>query len=247
MSKSKGNVVTPEEAVTNYGADALRVFELFVAPFEQNVQWTNEGMAGAVRFLSRVFDLAGKLAQWWDPMWSMQIGNVEATDTSKAIRRATHKFVAKATADIEAFAFNTYISTAMITVNTLGDLVKAAKDPGEAEKLAFSEALEYLIKTLSPVAPHSADEIWEGLGGEGFTYSLSWPTHDPVLARDDKVTVAIQVNGKLRDTMDVDADTPNDQLESMALGREKAIPFLEGKTVRKVIVVPGKLVNIVAS
>lgn len=247
MSKSKGNVVTPEEAVENYGADALRVYELFVAPFEQNVQWTNEGMAGAVRFLSRVFDLAGKLEPWWDPMWSMQIGNVEATELSRSIRRATHKFVAKATADIEGFAFNTYISSAMITVNTLGDLVKAAKEPGEAEKLAFSEALEYLVKTLSPVAPHTADEIWESLGGEGFTYDLSWPPHDPDLARDDTVTIAIQVNGKLRDTMEAAADAPQDAVQDAALARDKIQPFLEGKTVRKVIVVPGKLVNIVVS
>ncbi len=247
MSKSKGNVVTPEEAVGGFGADALRVHELFVAPFEQNVQWNNEGMEGAGRFLGRVFGLVNRLAPWWDPEWADKIGAVAPDGISRKVRRAVHQFVAKATADIEAFAFNTYISSAMITVNTLTDLVKGVERPSEAEKLAYSEALQYLVACLAPAAPHTADEIWEGLDMPGFTYHLPWPVSDTGLAKEDVVTVAIQVNGKLRGTVEVSVGSADSELESLALASEKVQPFLEGKTVRKVIVVPGKLVNIVVS
>lgn len=246
MSKSKGNVVTPDEAVEQYGADALRVYELFIAPFEQNVPWSEDGIQGSVRFLHRVFKLASDLKDWYQPNWRWELGPDEGGVVAD-IRRNTHKLIIKATEDIEKFAFNTYISACMVFVNTLNDILKNLPQPSEAEQLALSEAIECFLIVLSPVAPHTADEIWESYGRSGFTYQQDWPQGRAELAKDDSVTIAVQVNGKLRDTMDMSADAGKEELESTALGLEKIQTHLEGKTVRKVIVVPGRLVNIVAN
>jgi leucyl-tRNA synthetase len=246
MSKSKGNVVTPDEAVEQYGADALRVYELFIAPFEQNVAWSEDGIQGSVRFLHRVFKLASDLQEWYQPNWRWDLGNESAGQVS-AIRRNTHKLLIKATEDIEKFAFNTYVSACMVFVNTLNDILKTLNEPTEQEQLALSEAIECFLIALAPMAPHSADEIWESYGRSGFTYQLEWPQGRPELAKDDLVTVAIQVNGKLRDTLDVPADVNEEELKEAALSAAKIQVHLEGKTIRKVIVVPGRLVNIVAN
>lgn len=244
MSKSKGNVVTPEEAVESYGADALRVYELFVAPFDADVQWSNEGMNGAVRFLNRVCKFVSENAHHYDVGWRSDIGSVAAEGKSLAIRRATHQAIQKATEDIERFAFNTYISAMMIFVNTLSDLTKDVV-PNRAEKLALSEAVESLVLLMAPSAPHTADELWESLGRLGFTYGEAWPKFDPALTVEDTVTIAVQVNGKLRDTLEIAANADQAAMEAAALGSAKVQAFVEGKPIRKVIVVPGKLVNVV--
>ncbi|HMS53793.1 MAG TPA: leucine--tRNA ligase [Fimbriimonadaceae bacterium] len=244
MSKSKGNVVTPDEAVEQFGADALRIYELFVAPFEQDVQWDNAGMQGAVRFLGKIFRLVDEWRAHYDNSWKTHIGTTEPDETSKAIRRATHQAIAKATDDIERFAFNTYISAMMIYVNKLTD-IKSIET--RAQKLAASEAIENLILLIAPAAPHSADELWESVGNIGFTYLADWPAFDAALSAEDEVTIAVQVNGKLRDTLMVPAGLDNSALEVHAMASEKVQGHLAGLTIRKVIVVPGKLVNIVAS
>lgn len=245
MSKSKGNVVTPDEAVEQFGADALRVYELFVAPFEQAVQWSNDGMAGASRFLSRVFRLVHDHHAHWDPNWATTLAIETADGKTRDIRRATHQLIKKATEDIERFAFNTYIAACMTFVNTINDLTKGLSAPSVSERAALSEAMESLVLVLAPTAPHSADEIWTSLGREGFTYHAAWPTFDPELAKADLVTLAIQVNGKLRDTLEVPAESSQEELEAAARTSEKVQSWIEGKTIRKVIVVPGRLVNIV--
>lgn len=247
MSKSKGNVVTPDEAVAEYGADALRVYELFVAPFEADVQWSNEGMQGAVRFLSRVFRLVADLSRFDLPTWREIIGGGDPSDFERKLRRATHQLIQKVTGDIDRFAFNTAVSGLMTYVNTVNDLIREIDEPSDAERAAITEAMESLILCLSPMAPHSSDELWASLGRPGFTYLANWPNFDPDLAVDDEVTIAVQVNGKLRDTFPVAAGTAEAEVQSLALAREKIIAQIDGKTVRKVIVVPGKLVNIVAN
>jgi leucyl-tRNA synthetase len=246
MSKSKGNVVTPEEAVENYGADALRIYELFVAPFEADVQWSNDGMNGAVRFLNRVFKLVDDLKPVYNKTWQDSINGIEATGQALKVRKATHKAIQKITEDIERFAFNTYISSLMIYINTLTDILK---EPGEGEawNLALSEAVESLVLLLAPAAPHSADELWETLGNEGFTYNASWPKAIASLTVDDEVTIAVQVNGKLRDTVVASASATDEELTELAKSSEKVQGYLQGVTIRKVIVVKGKLVNIVAN
>lgn len=237
MSKSKGNVVTPDEAVAEYGADALRVYELFVAPFEADVQWANEGMQGAVRFLSRVCRLISEIQPRYQADWKDHV-----TDDGRDVRRWTHQTIKKVTEDIERFAFNTAVSSLMIYVNNLSDALKR-----EGNSAELSEAAEALILLLSPIAPHTADELWEALGKDGFTYHAAWPKAQADLAADDEVTIAVQVNGKLRDTITVAAGATNEALEIAAMGSEKVVFHIDGKEIRKVIVVPGKLVNIVAS
>lgn len=245
MSKSKGNIVTPDEAVAEFGADALRLFELFVAPFDQNVEWSNAGMQGTSRFLSRVFRWAGEVLPTYGPDWH----NVPAdsSDRSSDIRRATHQLVKKASEDIERFSFNTYVAAMMETLNKYQDIAKTIKSASPPEMAAWSEALEAFVLILSPAAPHTADEIWEAMGKPGFTLDAHWPQYREDLAKEDSVTIAVQVNGKLRDTMEAAVGTPKEELERLALASTRVAQFTAGLTVRKVIVVPDKLVNIVAN
>ena len=250
MSKSKGNVVTPDQAVADYGADALRQYLLFVAPFNADIQWSNEGMQGMVRFLSRIFKWVEDVKPHYHADWKALINFEELDETSKKIRRITHQTIKNCTDDIERFSFNTYISWMMKFMNELSDLTNGSQlqlDSVRSHVLAVSEAVETVILLLSPSAPHSADELWESLGKEGFTYHAEWPVHDPSLMTADTLTLAVQVNGKLRDTLEVPSNSNSEQLEAFALQSAKVQAHTEGKTVRIVIVVQGKLVNIVVS
>ncbi|MEZ0325525.1 MAG: class I tRNA ligase family protein, partial [Fimbriimonas sp.] len=244
MSKSKGNVVTPEEAVEEYGADALRMFLLFVAPFDADVNWKNEGMGGMVRFLSRIFKFIEDGKATYVSDWRDYMPFEELDDKARDIRRATHQTIRNCTADIERFSFNTYVSWLQKYVNRLHELQGELSRPAA---LAMSEAIETLILLIGPGAPHSSDELWTSIGKEGFTLEREWPKHDDALAAEDLLTIAVQVNGKLRDTFQVAAETAKDEYERLALLSSKVQGHLEGKTVRKVIVVPGRLVNVVAS
>lgn len=249
MSKSKGNVVTPDDAVAESGADALRLYLLFRAPFDTDIEWENKGMADLARFLTRVFRLIDQLKQLYSDDWRNFIPFEEPTTLAKSIRRITHQTIGNVTSDIERFNFNTYVSWMMKYLNGLSDLTtEIEKNRDElVVRLAVSEATETLILLMAPGAPHSADELWESIGNQGFTLHAPWPSADESLAAEDTKTIAVQVNGKLRDTFEIAADATNEAYEAIAKGREKILPHLEGKTVRKVIVVPGKLVNIVAS
>jgi leucyl-tRNA synthetase len=249
MSKSKGNVVTPEEAVEKFGADALRLYLLFVAPFEQDVQWTESGIQGPLRFLHRIFKLTEDAKSWFEPAWRSHLVVTDlSAESIRNLRRHTHSTIADATDSIDRFAFNTYVSALMKYLNAFSDFLKDQGMPQSVDQVvACSEALETLLVLLSPAAPHSADELWETLGQEGFLYHKDWPSHDPELSAPDQITIAVQVNGKLRDTFDAPATADEASLEELALKREKVKSLLNGLTVRKVIVVPGKLVNVVAN
>jgi leucyl-tRNA synthetase len=203
-------------------------------------------MAGAVRFLHRVCKVVSDLQPRYRSDWQTHIAAAEATEASKKLRRITHQSIRKATTDIERFAFNTYISQMMVFVNETAELAKQGADD-EAFALAASEALEALVLLMAPAAPHTADELWEVLGRAGFTFTANWPEWDDALAAEETVTIAIQVNGKLRDTLELPAGSADDVLREAALASQKVQTHLEGKTVRKVIVVPAKLVSIVAS
>jgi leucyl-tRNA synthetase len=247
MSKSKGNVVTPDEMVEQFGADALRIYLLFVAPFNADVEWDSAGVNAAAKFLSRVFRFVDEHKEVYADNWRDLIAFEELDDRAKAIRRATHKAIRDVTKDIEEFGFNTYVSWLMKYLNALGDSMSGAAETSRPMALSLSEAVETIILLLSPAAPHSADELWESLGKKGFTYQADWPKFDAKLAEDDLVTVAVQVNGKLRDTIQAPAKATNDELEALAKASEKVLAHLDGLAIRKVIVVPGKLVNIVAT
>ena len=247
MSKSKGNVVTPDDAVEYYGVDALRMCLLFVAPFNADVQWSNDGMHSQARFLSRLFKIVSDVKPHRNPRWLDYIGFEELDDTARKIRRWTHQTIKKCTEDIDKFAFNTYVSTLMIYSNNLSDVTREKAEFSASAALALSEAVDVLIHLLSPGAPHVADEMWESLGETGFVLNSTWPVANPELAAEDEVTIAIQINGKLRDTFTAPVGISKEELEQLALASERVKPHIEGKSVKKVIVVPGKLVNIVAN
>jgi leucyl-tRNA synthetase len=254
MSKSKGNVVSPEHAVQASGADALRLALLFKAPFEADIEWDNKGMDDLARFLSRVFRLVDAALPDYDPHWNDGINFEEAGESAKKIRRLTHQTIRNVTTDIERFALNTYISWLMKFVNELNPFVlrprgaqSEATVRDRSEMLALSEAVDALVLMLAPGAPHTADELWEITGHIGFTYHATWPKFHAALAVEDSITIAVQVNGKLRDTFEVEVGTSREVLQLRALELPKVKGQIDGKTVNKVIVVPGKLVNIVAS
>lgn len=248
MSKSKGNVVTPDEAVQNYGADALRVFELFLAPFDQNLQWSEEGIQGAVRFLHRVFKFIHDLKPVYQENWK-EILFGSSKDILLEVRRATHQCIKKVTEDIDQFAFNTSIAAMMTYLNTINDFLKI--NPLESttieEKAVWSEAIENFILILSPFAPHSADELWNSLGKKGITYHLNWPQFNSELIKQTIVTIAIQVNGKLRGTLEVSAETSKEDLQNLAQNHDKIQPYIQGKEIQKIITIPGKIVNLVVN
>lgn len=241
MSKSMRNVVTPDEAAEKHGADAVRVYEMFVAPFEENVQWSDDGIRGAERFLSRVYRLVTRHASEFKSLWKPRIGLEALSAEDAAARRKTHQTVLKVTADIEEFRFNTAIAAMMEWINAMYDY---SGRPGYSH-LVMSEAVENLVLLLAPFAPHLADEMWETLGQKGYLYRHPWPTGDESLAQASQITLVVQVNGKVRDKIIVPADTDRNALQMLAMQSDKVAALLGDRPAAKVIVVPGKLVNIV--
>lgn len=242
MSKSMGNVVTPDEAAEKYGADALRAYELFVAPFEDTVQWSEEGIRGSAKFLGRVWRLVAQYADGFSTeRWRSQIGDVKGKE--RELRTKTHQTISKVTEDIENFRFNTAVAALMEWVNVMYDVSNSLK-PGE-RSAALDEAMEYLIQLLAPIAPHIADELWEGIGKEGFLYRHPWPEADAAIAKAEEVTLVVQVNGKVRDRLIAPADTDKEGWKTLALASPKVAAALDGRQPKDVIVVPGRLVNIV--
>lgn len=248
MSKSKGNVVTPDDVCNRYGADSLRVYEMFVAPFEENVQWSEDGIHGAFRFLNRVWRWCLAVMPAASREWRAQMTAQEVPQAIRSVRRKIHQTIRTVTSDVEAFRFNTAIAAIMELVNALYAYQPAdaeAASPGPMHAAVLGEALETLVLLLAPFAPHLADELWERMGREGFTYRAAWPQFDAAIASEDEITVVVQVNGKVRDRLVVPAHTSADALREMALGSTRARAFIGDKSIRNVVVVPGKLVNIV--
>ena len=226
MSKSKGNVVNPDEIVESHGADTLRLYEMFMGPLEASVAWSTNGLDGARRFLDRIWRLfvtdEGTLA-----------AKVQASD-DKSLEKSYHQTVKKVTDDIEGIRFNTAISQMMVFIN---DCYKAEVIP--------TEYAEGFVKLLAPIAPHVAEELWSILGHEGGISYTEWPTYDESKLVDDEVEVVVQVLGKVRAKVTVAKDASKEEQEAAALADEKVQEFIAGKTIVKVIVIPGKLVNIV--
>lgn len=226
MSKSKGNVVNPDEVVEQYGADTLRVYEMFMGPLDASIAWSEDGLAGSRRFLDRVWRL------FIDD--EDQLRDRITTVNDHRLDKIYNQTVKKVTDDFEALHFNTGISQLMVFVN-------------EAYKVDALpvEYVEGFVKLLAPIAPHMMAEIWEKLGhAETLTYA-AWPTYDEKFLVDDTVEVIVQVNGKLRAKLQVAKDIDKDTLQDLALNDENVLKFTEGKNIVKVIVVPGKIVNIV--
>ena len=220
MSKSLGNVVNPDDVVEQYGADSLRLYEMFMGPLEQVKPWSMKGVEGVFRFLAKVWRLRDK------------VGNSDSTELAKI----THATIKKVGEDIEALRFNTAISSMMECVNAY---TKADSVP-EALFLDF-------LKILNPFAPHLSEELNRLLGQENLLSEQAWPSYDDSLLVESEITIIVQVNGKLRAKLQVPADISKEELESQAQADPSVQQHLEGKTIRKIIVVPNKLVNIVAN
>ena len=240
MSKSKGNVVDPNALIDKYGADTARLFSLFAAPPEKDLDWSDQGVDGSFRFLNRIWklvherlDLIRNAGQLEPPT----LGPEERT-----LRRCVHKTIKKVTEDVEErFHFNTAIAAVMELLNVLQDANQAVSKNGALMK----EALESVVLLLAPFVPHITEELWQQLGHDIPLSATAWPEYDRDAVVDEEMLVVVQVNGKLRSKLTVAAGTDEEAVKAMALSDEKVLPFVEGKQVRKVICVPGKLVNIV--
>ncbi len=224
MSKSKKNVVDPDDFIAKYGADAVRWFVLSDSPPERDLPWSEAGIEGCARFVQRLWRLAGR----YDP---------EVTGEDKPLDRKRDQAVAAAAADIEALGFNKAVAR-------IYELTSAAEKA--APSASRSAAIRTLLLLAAPMMPHLAQEAWAATGGEGLIADAAWPKFDPALLIEDEVTIAIQVLGKLRDTITVAKGLPREELEALALASDKVQRALDGKVIKKVIVVPDRLVNLVA-
>lgn len=239
MSKSKGNVVSPEEIINKYGADTARLFILFAAPPEKDLEWSEKGVEGSYRFLNRVWRLA---YHYRDVLTASQVTVGEMDDAARSLRRATHVTIKRVSDDVAIrFNFNTAISAIMELVNAC----YAYREHPVQNPAVIQEAIGTLIVLLAPFAPHISEELWEALGNKDSVHLQRWPEFNPSALIQDEITVVIQINGKVRDRLSVPNGLEAKALEERALTEPRIQQFLEGKQVVKVISVPGKLVNIV--
>jgi leucyl-tRNA synthetase len=260
MSKSKGNVVDPDTMIDKYGADALRLYVMFVAPPEKEVEWADTGLEGSFRFLARVWRIVD---QWAETVGGegITLEGCECNAAERALRRKTHDTIRRVTADIEERQhLNTAVSALMELVNELYAFTEGTHmgAPGrrlsetavvEAERIetiaAIKEAVEALVLMLSPFAPHTAEELWASLGHQQGLTAAPWPAFDPQVARADEIVVPVQVNGRLRSRLTVPADASEEQLREAALADPAVQGYTAGKTVRKVVIAGSRLVNVV--
>ncbi len=242
MSKSKGNVVPLDEMAKKYGADATRLFILFASPPERDLEWSDAGIEGSFRFLNRVYKFVDENIELIRNAGEPGPGLEGLSKDLADMRRATHEARAKVNTDFDRFQFNTSIAAIMEYVNTL-TAFKFGDDP--ASKSVIHEAVETVALLLQPMTPHFSAQIWEMIGGEGESIDQHWPVADEACLVKDEILIIVQVNGKLRGRINVPADITKEQMEGQALADKKVAAIIDGKDVRKVIVVPGKLVNIV--
>jgi leucyl-tRNA synthetase len=244
MSKSKGNTVSPDEIIKKYGADTARLFMLFAAPPEREREWREQGVEGAYRFLNQLWRLV-LLSLRECPELAAAPPRPQVSLLPKKERemlRALHGAIKKVTEDVEnRFNFNTAVSAIMELVNALYQY----KDMGAMDPGVMRECLEQLIRLTAPFAPHIAEELWRELGHEGSVHEETWPAYDEAALARDEIEVVFQVNGKVRGRLTVPATMEQSEVQETILAMERAKEAIGGKTVVKVINVPGKLVNIV--
>jgi leucyl-tRNA synthetase len=253
MSKSKGNVVDPDEMMQKYGADALRLYVMFVAPPEKEVEWTDAGLEGSWRFLARIWRFVD---QWCDQVTKAAAvpapgdgdGSFDAAE--RKLRRKTHDTIRRVTIDVEQrIHLNTAVSALMELVNDLyafGEAIQRA--PARAQSFSvLKEAVEALIVMMSPFAPHTAEELWEMTGHSGGIEKTGWPSFNEAVAKAEEIIIPVQVNGRLRTRLTVAADTPESELREYALADRAVRQHTEGKTIKSVVVAKGKLINVVVA
>jgi len=244
MSKSRGNVVSPDDMVARYGADATRMYALFAAPPDRDLDWQEDGVAGISRFLGRVYRLVTRYAPAVRSAGPVE-PLLQASGIALKLQRKLHQTIAKITLDFEGrWHFNTCVAAIMELLNELQS-ADADLASGAVSAPVVRELLRNLVLLLAPFAPFLAAELWESLGEQGAILRAPWPKSDAQLAEEDELEIPVQINGKLVTVIRVPADAGRDQMEAAALGDEKVRVRLNGKNSAKVIVVPGKLVNLV--
>ncbi len=245
MSKSKGNVVDPDEMIAKYGADTVRLFCLFAAPPEKDLEWNDKGIEGASRFLNRLWRLVDELDGVLSAVGPCAAASGPLSEAEAELRRKEHDTIRRVERDIEnKFQFNTAIAAMMELVNTLYATKDDLRGAATGARL-LSSAISSVLVALAPIAPHICEELWARMGYASSLTAEPWPTHDPDALKTSEVTVAVQVNGKLRGQISVAADASSEDIQAAALGDQNVERHLEGKTIVKVIVIPGKLVNVV--
>jgi leucyl-tRNA synthetase len=246
MSKSLKNVVDPDYLIQAYGADTARIFCLFASPPEKDLEWSDQGVDGSFRFLSRVWRIA---MDYLEEIRDVEpfAGRETLEGDLKALRRKTHQTIRKVTADIEErFHFNTAISAVMELVNALYQFPHPKAD----DRFGFSvvrETVETIIRLLAPLVPHITEELWTLLGRQESLADAAWPAFDPAVASEEEITIVIQINGKVRSRITLPADEEGENIKTLALAEERIASLTAGKTIIKVVYVPKKLVNIVIS
>ena len=229
MSKSRGNVVNPDAYVAELGADTVRIYMMFIGPWEQGGEWDDSGISGVSRWVHR--------------LWNLVLEGYTSSGASgdEELRRLEHQTIKKVTEDIDRTRFNTMVAALMEYSNYLGKV----RESGTVSGAAWKDAVRTLLLLLAPSAPHLAEELWERCGYTYSIHSQGWPEWDESLVTRDEFTLVVQVNGKIRDKLTVPVTVAEDEAKRLAAEQEKVKPHLEGKQVVKVIYVPGKLVNIV--
>lgn len=221
MSKSRGNVINPDDVVDEFGADTFRLYEMFMGAFDQTTPWSEQGVRGCYRFI--------------DMVWKLQELVTDEEEVSEDHRYLVHTTIKKVSEDYESMKYNTAIAQMMTFVNEVNEKGKLSRGD-----------LRVFVKLLNPVAPHIAEEIWEKMNlGEGYLYEQSWPEYDAKYTVKDEIEIAVQINGKVRERLDVPSKYDKKQIEEFVLANEKVQDLIGDKQIRKIIVVPGRLVNIV--
>ena len=243
MSKSRKNVVDPEYLIEKYGADTARMFCLFASPPEKDLDWNDLGVEGSARFLNRVWRLFYEQHRRLQNVKPLPFGTI-LEGGQKSLRQKTHKTIKKVTEDIERFHFNTAISAVMELVNEIY-LSEIKDNEDDVSRRAMHEAVETAVILLSPFVPHFAEELWEALGNRESVIKTRWPDYDPESVLKEEILIVIQVNGRLRDRMTIPASYGEEEVKTWALKSERIRKLVEGKEIKRVILVPKKLVNIV--
>ena len=235
MSKSRGNVVNPDDYVATLGADCVRCFLMFIGPWEHGGNWSSEGIKGTSRWFDRVWVLATRDAS------ALPVAGQQEAGAAKEFHRTLHQTIRRVTEDLGKFRFNTMLAALMEYTNALQ---KVWEEKG-VDRLTWGEGIEKLLLMLAPSAPHLAEELWERTNHSYSIHNQSWPSYDETLAAEEVITLVVQVNGKVRDSLEVAASINRDEAERLALASQRVRPHIDGKQVERVIYVPGKLVNLV--
>ncbi len=243
MSKSQGNTVDPEGLIEKYGADTVRLFMMFASPPDQSLEWSDSGVEGAYRFLKRLWKLAAS-----HKATTLKPEQKRLSEQQKALRLKTHSTIKKVSDDFDRRQiFNTAIAAVMELFNTLGKYVDTHEKPDEQDAALIQEALEAIMLLLAPIVPHMTHVLWQHLGKEGPIIDAPWPAYEESALQQSSITIVAQVNGKLRAKLELPSDCSKEAMEAAAMADEHVQKHIESLTIRKVIVVPGKLVNIVAN